>query len=182
MPKYPLPSDELDQRPGLKPPQIGLASFLWLFAVLAVAMFAMRTAGPVPAAAVILLAAAIGAHVAGNALGTRLRDQGRVAQRDKTAAGEVVVASAHHFAPTTPLSHHRSQLGWVLLALSLAGAFVGAVIGGILLSRINAERITGASLTLAVGSCGVLGGLGGFAFFSFARVFLQAVRQAHRDS
>lgn len=182
MPKYPLTSDQDDQRPGLKPPQIGLGTFLWLFAVLAVPMFAMRAGGPLMAAAVVLFATAITAHVVGNALGTRLRDQGRVSRRDKSATGDVVVAQAHHFAPTTELSHRRKQLSWLLLALSTAGAIAGAVMGGILLSRVNAERMTGASLALAVGSCGVLGGLCGFVLVSFAKVFLQAWWQAHRDS
>jgi hypothetical protein len=182
MPKYPLPGDEFDQRPGLHPPQFGLSAFLCLFAVLALSMFAFRTVGPLMATAILLLAAAVGAHVMGNALGTRLRDQVGVPQRDRRLTGRVTVAQAHHFAPTTKLSKRRRQIGWVIIAMSLVGAMAGATLGGILLSRVNADRMTGANLAVAVGSCGVLGGLGGFACFGFARVSFQAWWQAHRES
>ena len=82
MPNYPLPSDPWDQRPGLKPPQFGMSTVLWLFAGLAVAMFAFRTAGPLLATVIVLFALAIGVHVIGNAMGTKLRDQSDESRRD----------------------------------------------------------------------------------------------------
>ena len=182
MPKYPLPSDESSQRPGLKPPQIGLASLLWVIAVLGLALFALRATGPLAASALVLLALAIGAHVIGNALGTRLRDQAKAARRDDNVTGNVRIAEAHHFAPPTQLGVREKQFGWAMIVLTVLGAIVGAAFGGVTLARLNAERMTSAHLALAILSCGVLGGLGAFVLFTFSKVVLQAVWQAHRDS
>jgi uncharacterized membrane protein YfcA len=181
VPKFPFPADEREEFSGLKPPQFGLSAFLILVAVIAAAVFALRTAGPLMAAAVILLFLAVFAHVAANALGTRLRDNRKHLPRDPTATDSTRIAEPHHFAPATRL-RHRHKLGWPVILLSAAGALAGAIIGGRLLAQLNAEQITMANLTIAVLSSAILGGLAGFLSFSFAKVFLQALWQAHRDS
>ena len=107
MPDYPVPSDETAQRPGLSPPQFGLRAIFATTTALAVILFALRIAGPLAAAALILLAAAILAHVAGNALGTRLRDQEKPTATGDNKPERVTIAQPHHFAPPTHLRHRQ---------------------------------------------------------------------------
>ena len=65
-----------DRRAGLKPPQFRLSTLLWGMAALSALFAAMTWVGPLAAFGLVLLALSIVAHVAGNALGTRLRENG----------------------------------------------------------------------------------------------------------
>ena len=69
------PPKSSDTRPGLKPPQFGLKTLFWLVALLCGVLATLQWS-PLIGAAVLLLGAAVFAHVAGNALGSRLRANG----------------------------------------------------------------------------------------------------------
>ncbi len=175
--KHP-PTD--DPHGGLEPPTFGLRSLFWLVAFSAVVLASARALDPKISAVVALLGLGIFAHVAGNVLGTRLRQRGPasmpVASRGRVGAADGSVTD--HFAPSTRLSH-RERVSRTLLVLSILGALGGAIVGGGLLAVLNWEKATVANVTLAVLSCAVLGGLLGFWLSSFLKVLGQAWWQAH---
>lgn len=124
------------------------------------------------------------AHVAGNAIGTRLRQSGdRVRHmQERPAAGrpknQALVAA--DFAPATRL-RRRESLGlpsWI-------GTLLGALGGGILAAYLfQAGTWPGARqphLVVAIVTIGILGGLAMFVATSFTQVALSCLRQATRD-
>ena len=167
-----------DERLGLNPPQFGVTSLLGLMAAVALLVTAWQALGPLWALVITLFTLAILAHVAGNAIGTKLRDAGSRPARTVTAQ-HPQTAAAHHFAPTTQLSH-KKRIGWPTLIVSAGLALVGAIAGGAVLAHFNWNRLTLANLTLSVVSCGVLAGLWGFWLCSFAKVALHAWQEALR--
>ena len=85
----------------------------------------------------------------------------------------------HHFARTTRLAQ-RVKLRWPMMLLTGVCAAAAAYGGGRLLAEVNAAQATTANLTLAYGSCGVLGAILGFGFSMFLKVALEAWWEAHR--
>jgi uncharacterized membrane protein YoaK (UPF0700 family) len=149
---------------------------------LAVFFSAMRVAGPLGSVALILLAICVFAHVAGNALGTRLREHSdRSLDPVLRAQARSRRPTAHEFAPQSQLSR-RGSLGKSMIVITTIGVVIGAVAGGILLSRVNRQQATVSNITLGTLSFGVLGGLAGFWVSSFLQVFIGAWYDAHRDS
>jgi hypothetical protein len=179
MARFPLPCDE--QRPVLHPPRFGLATIFWIVALAAVAVAAVRFTGPRMAATLILLLLAIGAHVAGNVLGTRLRSSGNIVLGASDRRRGAARLEPHHFLPITRLGR-RVRLGRGLFVLTALAAVAGAVGGGYLLALVNWQRATVGNISLACLSCGVLGGIWGFWVGSFTQVLFQALVQAHRES
>ncbi len=180
------PSPEVkaqDRRPGLPPPQLRLSTFLWVVAVLCGLFAVQGIAGPYVAFALTLLVLAVFAHVAGNAVGTRLRD----GHRSPASQSRTPSPPAHHpldeedFAPTTQLGQRRS-LGWVVIIVTGLGVALGGLAGGIALTIWNWERISIPGVVFAFLFTAVLGGFAGFMASSFVRVFVGAHFQALRHS
>ncbi len=163
--------------PGLKRPQVTLKGLFFLvsFCVLLLATF--QAAGPLAGWSLLLFALAVFAHVAGNSLGTQLRDatdNARLRERSMEQPTQ-----PHHFAERTHLAH-RVQLRWPMLVLTLICAIIGSFLGGSFLAEVNAAQATTANLALAYGSCGVLGAILGFGASMFLKVVLEALWQAHQ--
>ncbi|MEM8678117.1 MAG: hypothetical protein AAGF97_02075 [Planctomycetota bacterium] len=167
-----------DHRRGLKPPQFGVVGLLIFMTLIALVLAIGQTQGPLLASVVALLALAVIAHVAGNAIGTRLRDEGSQPMQ-AVQESRPKTAESHHFAPTTQLSQ-KKRIGLPTLLISALFALTGAAAGGALLAHFNWNRLTVANLTLSVVSCGVLAGLWGFWLCSFAKVALHAWQEALR--
>lgn len=130
----------------------------------------------------IFFALTIAAHVAGNALGTQLRENGdrrKDADRDGVQLARRPVASTD-FAPASQL-HYRSALGRPIFITTVTGIVTGAVLGGYGLTTLM-EHPTLASIALGVIASGVLGGIWTFGASSFLQVASGALRQAARDS
>ena len=168
-------------RPALRPPQFGLKGLFWTTTLVAVAIVALSALSPMVASGVVLLVLAVGAHVVGNALGTRLRDHGNTPLPTADQPLRRERPQQHHFAPPTPLSH-RQKMGRMMSVLSGAGAILGGGAGGALLALLNWEKVTVANMALATVSCAILGALVGFLGGSFVKVAFEAWWQAHRDS
>lgn len=146
-------------------------------------MAAARAAGAVGGPLLLLLVLAILAHVAGNALGTRLRSIGSVPEPPPDRCPDGLPSSrpirATQFAPVTSL-RERTRMGAGMIVLTLLGAVLGAACGGALLTLVNWERVTWASAALGSSSFGVLGGLAGFLGSRFLQILAHAWLQAHR--
>jgi hypothetical protein len=144
--------------------------------------------------AIVLLIAVIVCHVAGNAIGTRLRQLGMERARQQlpqerlplrpAVSGELPLAAATPLptttqpAPAPSYLGQRRSLGWPVVLASGAGFVLGGA-GGVLGAL---EKSGGVWLpeVVAVGAVAfaVLGGLAAFAMTALVHVGLGAVRQA----
>jgi hypothetical protein len=167
----------------LPPPQFGLRALLLAVTVCAVLAALSQWVTPIVIACIIFLVLCVIAHVAGNAIGTRLRELG---SHSPTSDGALSPGLAHpkpdagDFAPPTRLGQ-RQALGWPIVIATLAGIILGAV-GGVVWTLVSSRGPVGA-LNLGVGGLAfaVLGGIIAFAAFGFVQVGLAALRQASAD-
>jgi hypothetical protein len=133
-----------------------------------------KTVGALPTMVLVIFALSIGAHVAANALGTRLRDHGG----QGADPGPMILPTP----PSTPiattnLSHHES-LGWPLWFSIALGLIFGGVGGAILFTSTDAERATFSNTLLGSLAFAVIGGMVGFLGGSFIQVVYRAWHQA----
>ena len=175
-----------DQDGGHKPPQYRLVTLFWSVGLFCGLLAAMKVVSPITAFALSLLLLAIVAHVAGNAIGSRLRDSGTrltAVQRPEHGSHSARENGPEErdFAPTTQL-RDRVSLGRTMIVVTSAGAVFGACAGGSLLAWVNWDQLTTASLMLGAGAFAVIGGFAGFLCSSFCAVFGGALIQAQRDA
>lgn len=154
--------------------------------LLAVLFSLMSVMQPLAIAALVLLALAVIGHVAGNALGTRLRQNG---SRPVDEAGLDLptvkrwprALSPDEFAPATQLSR-RSSLGRPIFVATVLGTIAGGIGGGLWPAFAARNGPELASIVIGVVAFAVLGGIGTFGMFSFAQVLLGALRQANAEA
>lgn len=141
--------------------------------------------GAYGAAIAILFALCIVAHVAGNALGTKLREHGdtplgedrvptfRAAVRAKPTAGD--------FAPL-PRLHGRHSLGRHILVITAIGGFAGGTLGYFGIEWLAGEHVGWKVLAVGCSACVVLGAIWTFAAASFLQVTLGELFQFRRET
>jgi hypothetical protein len=173
-----MPTD--DVRTGLQPPRFGLASLMVLVAVLG-GMFALiRYVGWHGSAIAIFFLLCVVAHVAGNALGTRLRAIGseppEVPDEGRQSARRV---APQEFAPATELREKRA-LGRPVFGITILGALLAGAAGGYAFWWLADRPLSLAALGLGAGACAVLGGIWTFAAGSFIQVTCGAWFRAAR--
>src|SRR5690242_2912509 len=96
-----------NEQPSLRPPQFGLRTLMLGMTVLAVilALLRLEWLSPVGFAVLGFLAVSVFAHVAGNCLGTRLRElSARHTESITERQAAFIVPTKNHFAPATKLS------------------------------------------------------------------------------
>lgn len=150
-----------------------LTTYTWLVVVIGVACAAIGWLGVAGWLAVVVVVASVAAHVAGNALGTRLRD---AADRDPRRFGtrpQVTVIPA----PAGPSRlERRTSLGSLVPISATIGACCGGVAGAVALRALAASSLAGAMLGGV--SSAVIGGLAGFLGASFVEIVRTSVREA----
>lgn len=170
-----------DHRPGLNPPRFSLASLFFGVAVLGVLFAAITYLGTYATLLVILFVLTIAAHVAGNSLGTQLRDNGDKPQIvDGPSPQKRRRSGANDFAPPSQL-HQRSTLGKPIFITTGVGIVAGAALGGYGLVSLM-EHPTIVTIAFGITASGVLGGIWTFAASSFLHVTSGAIRQASRGT
>lgn len=167
------------QQKSLRPPQFGLRTLLLLVAAIGVLLALRQWLDPIVIAAILFLALSVFCHVAGNAIGTRLREIGSQPKQgdDRLFSLERIRPRPQDFAPTTQLGQRRS-LGWTIIIATSVGITSGAIGGGFwtfLTSRGEPEIVT---IAIGVAAFGVLGGMAAFATVGFAQVLFGAIWQA----
>ena len=150
-------------------------TYSWLAVVFGVACAAIGWLGIAGWMAVAAVAASIAAHVAGNALGTKLRE---ATDRDlaKTRLRQQAVALP---LPRQPANlERRASLGSLVVVSAAIGGACGGIAGSIMLYRLAASSLAGA--VLGGVSSAVIGGLVGFLGASFVEIVRTSIREAIR--
>ena len=171
-----------DYRRPLRPPQFTLRTLIWLITLLAALFSLVNVVHPLVLTGLVLLALLIVAHVAGNVIGTRLREMG---DRPVTKEGREVpprrfnpLVDQASFAPPSDLAR-KASLGLPILIVTGAGVLAGGVSGG-LWGYLAAGSDGWLNIVVGAVAFGFLGGFGSFAAFGFTQVILGALRQASR--
>jgi membrane protein YqaA with SNARE-associated domain len=142
-----------------------LVTYSWLAVVIGVACAAIGWLGLAGWMAALVVAASIAGHVAGNALGTRMREA-----TDRDLARTATVQRVEYVpspAPPTRLQR-RSSLGRLVVVSAGVGGASGGLIGAAALWWLAASSLAGA----------VFGGLLGFLLASFVEIVRTSVREA----
>jgi hypothetical protein len=152
-----------------------LVTYSWLAVVLAVASAAIGWLGVAGWMAAAVLLASVGMHVAGNAIGTRLRDDTdrdldrlRATRRSWTLV-DVPAQRPGHLQRTT-------RLGLLVPVSAGIGGVCGGLIGGGCLLLLTACSPAGA--VIGGTSAAVIGGLAGFLVASFVEIVRSSLREA----
>ena len=160
-----------------RPPQFGLRTLLLVVTACAVLFAMAHWLAPIVWVGVLLLVASITLHVAGNAIGTRLRELGDRPPPDDAASHLAARPQPLEFAPATRLSL-RQRLGWVIQVATIAGTLSGGIGGGIWTWLSSRHPPGVAEIVIGVIAFGVLGGLAAFGAAAFTQVLLGAMWQA----
>jgi hypothetical protein len=154
-----------------------LTTYSWLAVVLAVACVAIGWLGLAGWMAVVVLVASIAMHVAGNALGTALRD---ATDRDlggrRPVEGDRPVGGLPLPVLAPSRLERRESLGWLVPVSCGIGAVLGGSIGTMALLWLTSSSIPGA--VIGGTSSAVIGALVGFLLASFIDILRTAVRDA----
>lgn len=162
---------------SLKPPQFGLRTLLWLVAACALLLALRPWLSPLAIVALAFLGASMFCHVAGNALGTRLRQIGDQPELPPAPLAIRRTPLARDFAPVTRLGERRS-LGWAIVVATSVGLTSGAVGGGLWTFVVSHGQAGALNIAVGVVAFSVLGGLASFAVVAFLQVLLGAIWQA----
>lgn len=149
-----------------------LTTFLWLAVALAVAFAAINWLGLAGWLAAIVVLGSIGMHVAGNAIGTRMKE---ATDRDLARRGERFQSASVPVATPTHLER-RTGVGRLLPISAGIGGVIGGVAGGTALAMLTSASLAGALLGGV--SSAVLGGLFGFLLASFVDMLRTSFREA----
>jgi hypothetical protein len=165
---------------SLRPPQFGLKTMLAVVAVCGGLLALRQWLDPIAIAAIAFLALSVFCHVAGNCIGTRLREIGdnRDSPRDDAPTARLA-PRPQDFAPVTHLSRRRS-LGWTIIVASSVGITSGAVGGGLWTFAASRGQVSALNIAVGIVAFAVLGGLAAFATVGFAQVLFGALWQAMR--
>jgi len=150
-----------------------LVTYSWLAVVIGVSCAAIGWLGLAGWMAALVVAASLAGHVAGNALGTRLRE---ATDRDlaRTAA-QPPVGFVPPPSPPTRLQR-RASLGRLVVVSAAVGGACGGLIGAAALRWLAASSLAGA--VFGGVSSAVIGGLLGFLAASFVEIVRTSLREA----
>ena len=177
MATQPLTSGPIDHRP----PQFSLRALLWLTALCSALFATMVAVGVVWSLMLLMVVGLIVAHVLGNAIGTRLRDDDAGRSNQSLPPGAQPQPRSVSTAKAAQELRERKPLGQLLLVFIAAGALSGAMLGRFVLIHSQWLPLPTSDAILGIGSCAVLGAIAGFMASSFFKVALwPAVRYFFR--
>jgi len=173
-----------DRRTSLGPPRFRLGTLLLLVTAVCIVLASYRWLGPFGATMVGLLLVAILAHIAGNWLGTRLRDMGdRPANEFDFPDAPVTQGLAkgtlpsQHFAPVSHL-HSRGPLPRSVLITVICAFAAGACGGTLMVWLFSPKSPTWMMLICGATAFGVLAAIWSFIVAAFLQSGLKALSQA----
>jgi hypothetical protein len=166
--------DERDSLPQLR---FSLRSLLLTVTGIALFLGLSWWISPLALVAVGVASLAVGAHVAGNAIGTRLRDAGSERGRQQRT---ILPATRRESLPHAPPTHlgQRWSLGWGMILPTATGAVLGMTGGCWWMRQVYGDGFDAAGLAIAAIAFGVLGGFAAFLVATFMQVTSIALWQA----
>ena len=175
----------MSQRNRLRPLQFRLATMFLAVTAFCFLLTTFQVLSLLSISAGVILAMAIFAHIAGNAIGVRLRTEGDQAKSETSLPSTDFhdtrqKLQAQDFAPDSQLRRHTT-IGRPMVVTTLIGAMLSAVAGGIALASVNQDHLTLTSLLVGASAFSVIGALVGFLGGSFIGVFSSAIFHAQRD-
>jgi len=154
-----------------------LVTYSWMAIVLAIACAAIGWLGLAGWLAAVVLLASVAMHVAGNAIGTRLRE---ATDRDLARPHGLSADPAKETPQLPVLSpshlHRHSSLGRLVPISAGIGAVCGGTAGAVALMWLAGSSPAGA--LLGGGSSAVMGGLLGFLGASFVEIVRTSLRES----
>jgi hypothetical protein len=157
-----------------------LATYSWFAVVLAIACAAIGWLGLAGWMAAAVLLASVAMHVAGNAIGTRLRE---ATDHDIALRRNPALPASARFPASAPLPasgpthlERRTSLGRLVPISAGIGAICGGAAGTLSLLWLTASSPAGA--LLGGGSSAVVGGLLGFLGASFVEIVRASLRES----
>jgi len=166
MASQPLTPNPIDHRPL----QFSLRGLLWLMALCSVLFAVMLAVGMVASLFLLLIVGLVVAHILGNAIGTRLRDDASHRRDQSLPQGAGAASSSPIAAQSHSELRQRRPLGLGLLVFITAGAIAGALLGRFLFFYLPWQHGQTPDAAVGIGSCAVLGAIGGFMASSFFKV------------
>jgi hypothetical protein len=149
-------------------------TYSWLVVVVAVACAAIGWLGIAGWLAVAVAAASVGMHVAGNAIGTRLREATDSDLRRLRLRGDARRPALPQQTPS--LLERRSDMGRLVRVSAGIGAACGGLAGAAALHLLAASSPAGA--VLGGLSSAVIGAIVGFLGASFVEIVRTSLREA----
>jgi ABC-type antimicrobial peptide transport system permease subunit len=168
-----------DRQVGIGPPRFSLRTLLLIVTVAGCLFGVMSVLGTLWSMGMLMILCLIFAHVAGNSLGTTLRDQAtrHAAEERRERLLTNPIVAARHEAPAPSQLTKSSRLNRVTLVMTAGGAIAGGALGGTLSADLYPEAGI-AALVLGVVSAAVLGGFVGFTVSAFVSVARAALGEA----
>jgi hypothetical protein len=151
-----------------------LVTYSWLTVVIAVACAAIGWLGLAGWMGTVVVLASIAMHVAGNAIGTRMREAADKERAMWPLAASPLASPLPKPSPTR-LERHET-LGRLVPISAGIGATVGGLTGTMMLALLTRSSVAGAVLGGA--SSAVIGGLFGFLAASFVEILRSSLRDA----
>ncbi|MCE9548679.1 MAG: hypothetical protein K8T25_24645, partial [Planctomycetia bacterium] len=152
-----------------RPPQFRLRTLFWAVTFCSIACAVFVAVGPIWGSMLVLFLALALAHVAGNAIGTRMRDEASRANQRSPALPDHTRGAVPAAESPAPLSQRR-PLGVTRIIFTLGGAIGGAMLGRLALVSGQWIPLRAGDWAVGIASCAVLGALAGFLASSFVQV------------
>lgn len=154
---------------------------MWIMAAVGALLAGMTAAGPIGGFALLLLALAILAHVAGNSIGSRLQEIGDEPLPCATDEHRRPRRSVmeNEYAPVSNLSR-RTTISLTMIIFTITGAVLLGAGGGAMLIWLTWGQLNIPTAVVAVASSTVLGGFLGFTTSSLTQIAGGAWWEANR--
>ncbi len=166
--------------PQLGPWQFSLSGMFAGVTAICVLFALMGTVGAAGGVFIALLVVLILAHVIGNAVGTRLRDDAdrqirkELERRQETSRLSAIPPPTNATAPVK--LHENTRVGPEMIAVGIVGATAGGLFGLCSLWHVA----TGLGVTIGATSTAIIAGLFSFAAASFIQMIWRAIAEAHK--
>jgi len=167
-----------EQQRLLQPPQFRLRTLMIVTAVCCGLFALFSVVSLLLSTFIVLLLVLIGAHVIGNAVGTRLRDGAPAPELVIDDSQAAQIQAADQFAGRPQRLRETTALDRRTILWTATGAIAGGILGGVGLSVVNWANISLPAGILATCSSAVLGGLAAF----LATCFITTLRCAWREA
>jgi len=183
------PQKRSDKSRQLNPPQFRLKTMLLGVGMLCALLTVMVAVGMAWALGLLMLVLLIAGHVAGNALGTQLRDGALPNEPYQPDVADPVGDPPHSSpvdlswnSPQTGRMQKKMPVGWLWIGLTVAGAIGGGILGGLLFHGLYGVRAGLAPISAAILASAILTAMAVFLTGTFIDMVHRVWREATSDA